>query len=202
MRRLLGLVLCFTCLSAAAQDKPVEVKDADRKDGVVYESEAGKLSKWEGPVPLRAGKLGPQIALRCDEILIGFVMLSEAVCNELSLPNSDSGIGFYVKIGSLSDEKKQSYVPWRGAVLTDELGNKYSQTAVQPAVGKAMKLAQEKTRIDSGRDVFDILIFEKPVAKAKKFTLKLPGKNVGVDPDFNFSFTREDVLAAQKVGKK
>lgn|GEM_PF-4311413 len=196
----------FTFLFAAATinaaDDPLEVKTKDLRADVVYEAKDDKFWAWGGPVPLRSGQSGPSANLLSDKAFVGFILLAENFAQQIAEPKSEAGIAISVAVMSFSDKKKHTYTPWKDAVLKDELGNTYAQVRLNSNLIKRLKVVEEVTRIDSGAEAADILLFEKPVAKATKFTLSLRGKNVDSPSDLVIRFTRKDLEAAAELDKK
>ena len=93
-----------------------------------------------------------------------------------------------VSIENTSKDKIESYSPWSKLSLTadkiratvkDEHGNTYKLT-LQTMIGMVpIGQLDEVTRIDPGRKIEDVLVFERPLDSAKEFTLELPGGNIG-----------------------
>ena len=93
-----------------------------------------------------------------------------------------------VSITNKSDVKRLPYETWQGAdfafgrdfaTLVDEHGNSYKRISF----GFATEITgQVKSgTVEPGDSLTDVLVFEKPIAKATTLTLELPGKNIGKD---------------------
>src|SRR6516225_9810863 len=95
-----------------------------------------------------------------------------------------------LRIRNMSDGKKLDYQTWAGtAKLTDDLGNSYRLKRIpnghmiyDPIFSGLFDPVSEET-IYSDKPCFDMLMFERPVPKAKDLILRLPMKNLGGDDE-------------------
>lgn len=98
-----------------------------------------------------------------------------------------------VRIRNLSAAKKVTYRSWRMALmgdggsscagLTDDLGNNY-QVIWYP--GKPV-IDGDTKQATPGEDVYDTIIFEKPIARARKLTLTLSAGHVDMEGEFRLT---------------
>jgi hypothetical protein len=98
-----------------------------------------------------------------------------------------------VRVTNHSEDRKVDYAGWGSrhgrardsllrASLTDELGNSYR--AVHFGAGSSVRGQRFEESIYPGADLEDVLIFERPVARARELRLELPGEAVGVTGGF------------------
>ncbi len=95
-----------------------------------------------------------------------------------------------VSIANTTEDKKLNYFTWDGeraffwgfatrdfATLTDDIGNDYKRVYFGFGVRIHGRIDDES--IYPGQTIADLLVFERPVAKAKVLTLELPAANFG-----------------------
>ena len=116
--------------------------------------------------------------------------------NEITGDNSVSRrplLGLLVAAINMSDKKKLNYRTWGAemfqigefATLADELGNNYKAVYFRGAnvpIGRT-----DEASLYPGKALTDVLIFEPPIAKAKRLTLSLPLKNLGCEGTIRLS---------------
>lgn len=92
-----------------------------------------------------------------------------------------------IRVENLSETKLLDYQPWSGVDrlsldenprVTDEHGNRYD--VYRGRLGnKSDGFVGHVKRVDPGQSVDDTFAFEKPVDRAKEFTVRFTGRNVG-----------------------
>lgn len=190
--------------------EPVEVKISEQKSTQIYErfgnGDGTKYLRHSDAIPFRPASkadAGPEVHLVYGELHVAFTLLPvELAKSDLSFASDDVGVALLSATVSMSETIKQHYIRWTDLVLQDDLGNKYAQVAFKGKPPDNLKLTGNKTRIDGKRLCMDLLFFEKPVAKAKSFTLKLPGKNLEVEKSFEVTFSANDLKQAEATFKK
>jgi hypothetical protein len=209
MCRALACVIALVASEVAAEE-PVEIPTKEVKSDVIYQVREAKeklrLFRYTGAVPLLpigADRSAPSCTLMLNDLyfVVALMPISE-VKRAGEVANDDVGIALFVSPTSASDTQKRHYTRWSKLTVCDELGNKYEQIRFKTEPPKEFKLAGEKTRIDGDRMCFDLLVFERPVAKAKSFSITFPGKNLELDRDLAVSFTTDDLKSAEGLAKK
>lgn len=108
--------------------------------------------------------------------------------NEVQEGKGGPQLRLIVSIENTSKDKIESYSPWSSlalvadktrAAVKDEHGNTYKLTLQTQFNLAPIGQLDEVTRIDPGRKIEDVLVFERPLDSAKEFTLELPGGNIG-----------------------
>ncbi|HZT79620.1 MAG TPA: hypothetical protein VFA26_05345 [Gemmataceae bacterium] len=105
-----------------------------------------------------------------------------------------------VRVRNLSTARPQIFRPWRlRAVLRDDLGGRCAPAdydggveidgAAVPDSGIAGQVRREVV-VAPGREIVDLLAFERPAAAARSFVLELPGDSVGGGAPLRFRFPR------------
>lgn len=102
-----------------------------------------------------------------------------------TLNSDDPVLIMGLEINNLSETKKFTYRTWRvpasfsdaGAILTDNFDNEYEPLHV--SFGKTHVRAIDRASVYPGSSVDDVIVFERPVAKAEHLNLTLPASNVG-----------------------
>jgi hypothetical protein len=113
----------------------------------------------------------------------------------------DPGFALMVAITGAQDAKKQECARWTKAKPRDDLKNEYSQV-IFSELGpvESLGITGERTRFD-GKTISDVLVFERPVRKAKEVLIELPGENVGLKSPIKIKVTAEAIAAADALNK-
>jgi len=125
------------------------------------------------------------VSVRVAWAKIGKAVLENEITEARSV-SEDKLLSIFVGIVNLSEERKLNYRTWGAdplkfvggsARVTDDLGNVYKRIhfgVMDVPVGR-----RDQESIYPGKSILDVLIFELPVAKAKRLTLSLPLGNLG-----------------------
>lgn len=114
--------------------------------------------------------------------------------------DKDDTISFVVRVTNTSDTKFTHYSTWadsaafgqsQRAKLKDEHGNSYfiQGNSSSPPVGSVKSIV----RVDPGKSVEDVLVFDLPVEKANDLTLALPGAAVAGGTNIEFRIPRSAI---------
>lgn len=113
-------------------------------------------------------------------------------------PSKESHAWIKLRITNTSDKALRYYDPWCGkdftlkrdfASLRDDVGNAYPRITFGFSQIPNGQL-KSRTRVEPEGSIVDILVFDAPVAKAERFTLTMPGENVGERGVFTLRFQR------------
>jgi hypothetical protein len=208
-----GLLLASLAIAFSTSNvwcaEPVEVPAKELKPDVVYQvrlaNKTAKFFRYADTIPFLpeggAVKM-PGCVLWLDDVQLDLAAVPLKEARKMgNFTTEELGIAILTSPKGLSDSKKRTYTRWSRLVLVDDIGNKYDQMKL-PETPKEFKLTPGNTRIDGEGFCCDLLVFEKPVAKAKTFTLQLPGKNLDLEKDFTVSFTAEDLKRAEEYNEK
>lgn len=126
------------------------------------------------------------VAVGVAKALIGKAALRNKITGVAGL-SEDKLLTIVLAIFNESQERKLNYRTWGAdawkfggngsARLTDELGNVYKRIHFGATDLPIMRTDNES--VYPGKCISDVLIFEPPVAKAKRLTLSLPLRNLG-----------------------
>jgi hypothetical protein len=96
-------------------------------------------------------------------------------------------ISIYLDIRNDTEARKMDYEGWAarfsfggdkpGAKLTDEFGNRYK--IIDFGFGGSSSHQHFNEAIHPGTTLRDMLVFEKPIGRAKEWRLELPGETIG-----------------------
>ena len=103
----------------------------------------------------------------------------------------DEHMVIYIAIINRSETKKLTYKSWRGSLfrsnckLTDEFDNRYR--VMDFGIDKPLGSVEDES-IYPQKQIVDVLVFEKPIDKAKSFKLELDGQSLWLDDTLRFKF--------------
>jgi hypothetical protein len=195
--RLAGLILVtYICLSGcccvfptpAPKTEPEGVVTKDDQPAERPQPPRKPAEQW---IALRPGGSVSQgdISVRIDSLSVGKVGL--ATLGEPA-ESQDDLLRIRLTISNKSDARKIDYTPWHTdgyrfydykATLEDELGNNYRRigfTVTTKVIGQQVNQAT----IYKDQPLKEVLVFEKPVAKARFLKLTLPGENLALPASF------------------
>lgn len=168
-------VLCVVAatagMTAEEAEKPEEKKVVPEMQGIPMDRRGQTFKTALAEVTLIGGCQGRLPIVRNDERVL----------------HSKTPVWLiWLEVKNITENRKITFATWRSragfpadwkAHLKDEHGNDY--TAVRLRMGDALPTDNPDTkRIDPGKTFTEALIFEQPLAVAKKFTLTLPLANV------------------------
>ncbi len=191
-----GLILCVLACVACGKSKPVPETQPD------FMSTAGKTA----PAPektieaslrkeVRIGDIG--ISVSADTRL-GFWSVSPGGNRLLHQPECIIAI-------DIKNYNANTFAVITGqtgkATLKDDVGNTYRELGAKTDVGFDSRIDGQirdgyELRLRANEPGKDVVVFEKPVPGAKKFTLALSGVPYGEKAVIRFDFSREDTLVA------
>lgn len=144
------------------------------------------------------GAILPPVGVVIQHVVIGKVALRDSI-RSATTKSAEDYLAVTFWVFNLSDAKKVNYRSWHQeftlgrdvAVLRDEFGNVYKRVGfglgTQPVGAVKSESIYPKTNIE------DVLVFERPVDKATRLELELPGGNCDVEGTFRFRFPTEPV---------